>query len=844
MIRSLKIPVFILLFVIRLLCANEMMTDAVNAVRISDIEFYNIYPFFSNELLDRISVYPGNIYDEGEIEEQMGILKEYLIAKGYDSVKVDTEAEKVSEKLKKLHIKVTKTHYSVLRNIEIKGNHYYSDFRLKKELNTYWRSYLPKEHGRFIPDSYEDDIKSLRDFYREKGFAEVEVTGSVDIDQKKAVADIKFTINEGPKYKVVLNGNDFFSNRALREERDLIYKGRRASVAARQIVRGIRNRHKEEGFNDIEVDWSDSLYKCGKIECGEISIFIEEGPRTSIPEIRFEGNKTYDDKELKQYLNSVVSRWWRLTDYFDRDKWDDDERNITAFYAQNGFLSAKVKGDLDMSRNKESVILSFQIAEGIRTHIGEVNFEGKFKPVEEELEAISSELKKSPYNFGVISERTDRIKGILASKGYVYAQVKNSVSFSQDSSKADVTFSIQQNNIATTGRIYIAGNLKTKEKNIKKLLPVSENEPFSILGLSQGQRNLRNQKIFRSVSASTPDIESKKDTIDILINVEEYPPYYFQAAAGYESYIGPFLSFSAGNKNLFGKNKEINIKAEGSFVKQSVTLNFIEPVLYSVNLAGNISPYWEKGQEDNLDFETEAYGLGTGVNYRWESKLQTSVQAQIENKELFLQSTSGADSNIVKNTGRLRISQLWDGRDSFMVPRKGLYANVRTEFSTGIDNNEDDFIKYEADLKYFVTPVEMVTMAFFGQLNYLQEIDHRFQPSVDQLFYLGGTGTVRGISNNSFLLDNEGEPAGGKLASLFTFELRLEYKNNWEIPLFADNGFIGQSPGADDTFRTTVGSGLRYVTPIGAMGILYGFPTDIKDGWKEGAFHFSIGYTF
>ncbi|MBN2857593.1 MAG: outer membrane protein assembly factor BamA [Candidatus Delongbacteria bacterium] len=844
MIRYLIIRVMILIFAFTSMFANEMLSDAVNAVRISDIEFYNIYPFFSNELLDRISLYPGNVYDKEDVEEQTGILKEYLKAKGYDSVKVDTEAENVSDKLRKLHIKVTKTGYTVIRNIEIEGNTYYSDIRLKKELNTYWRSFLPGEPGRFIPDSYEEDIKTLRDFYREKGFAEAEVTGSVIHDPIEHKSDIIFKVNEGPKYKVILNGNDFFSKRALREQIDLIYKGRRASVAARQIVRGIRNRYKEEGFNDVRVDWNDSLFKCGDIECGEIRVYIKEGPRTLISEIGFDGNAGYEGKELKQYLNSVVSRWWRFSDHFDERKWEDDERNLTAFYAQNGYLSAKVKGNLDMNRNRDSLVMSFKIDEGIRTLVGEVSYEGSYREIKPELESLSSELKDIPYNSDLINERTSRIKGILASKGFIYAQVKNSVKFSSDSSKADVVFSIQKKNIAATGRIYNAGNLKTKEKTIKKLLPLKEGEPFSILGLSKGQRNLRNQKIFRSVSAFTPGIESKKDTIDILINVEEYPPYFFQAAGGYESYLGPYLSLSAGNKNLFGMNKEISIKTEASFVRQAATLTFIEPVLFSVNLAGNISSYWEKGEEDNLDFETEAFGLGTGVGYRWESKLQTSLQVQVEQKELFLQSTAGEDSNIVKNTGRLRISQLWDGRDSFMVPRKGLYANLETEFSTGIDNNEDDFIKYKADLKYFLTPVEMVTFAFFGKLNYLQEMDHRFQPSVEQLFYLGGTSTVRGIANNSFLLDPDGEPAGGKLAALFAFELRLEYKNNWEIPLFTDNGFIGQSPGADDTFRTTVGSGLRYVTPIGAMGILYGFPTDIKDGWKQGAFHFSIGYTF
>jgi outer membrane protein insertion porin family len=45
-------------------------------------------------------------------------------------------------------------------------------------------------------------------------------------------------------------------------------------------------------------------------------------------------------------------------------------------------------------------------------------------------------------------------------------------------------------------------------------------------------------------------------------------------------------------------------------------------------------------------------------------------------------------------------------------------------------------------------------------------------------------------------------------------------------------------------FRSSVGIGLRYVTPIGPMGLLYGYKLNRKEGESPGKFHFSIGYTF
>lgn len=843
--RSILTAVIISGFFTHILCEDEIK-KAVTADRISDIEFHKIYPFFSNELLDIMSIYAGSVFDSVKVFRQKEILREYYNGKGYDSVNVKINSERESKKLIKLDIKILKSKYYALDKINVKGNKYFSDFRLKKELKTYWRSWLPwDEPGRFIPDEFETDKKKIEDFYRERGFADIEIENSFKKDSADNTADITFNIEEGPLYYIKIKGNHFFSKMRLKRQIKLLYQGRRGEVAVRQIVRAIKERYTEQGFNDVKIEWKDSIKVFNHVPNKEVTILIKEGKRIGIKDIHINGNKTFKAKKLKPYMNSVVSRWWRWTDYFNKAFWEDDIRNLKAYYEQRGFLSPEISGRLKYNSDNSKVTINIDINEGVRTYVKTAEFSGSGEIVRKEEKRIRSSLEGAYFSYGKLKEHTDYLKGSMAAKGYIYSNVKNRVIFSEDSATANVKFEIDSGKIVSTGKIFIAGNLKTKPYNIKKQLLVKEDKKFSILDMAEGQRNLRDQKIFKSVNIKTPGIEDKKDTIDILIEVEEYPPYYIQSSGGYESFSGPFISFLAGNKNLFGRNKELSFSAEASSVKQAVSCELAEPAFFHRNLSASVAGYWAREFNFEPDFETRALGFGTGFNYKWENKLHSSALVQIENRELYQKTVLGEDSDTVRNIGRLRIMQSWDRRNSFLRPKKGLFTSFETEFSTGLNNNRDDFIKYMFDFKYFYSPTEFITLAFFTQYNYLQVSDQDFQPLVDQLFYLGGTGTVRGINEKMFLTDSEGNSVGGKVTALAVFESRLVFREKWEIPIFCDTGLLTKTVNGDKgRIRTTVGTGLRLITPIGAMGILYGFPTDIKDGLVNGVFHFSLGYTF
>lgn len=86
----------------------------------------------------------------------------------------------------------------------------------------------------------------------------------------------------------------------------------------------------------------------------------------------------------------------------------------------------------------------------------------------------------------------------------------------------------------------------------------------------------------------------------------------------------------------------------------------------------------------------------------------------------------------------------------------------------------------------------------------------------------------------------------GRTSILGSVEARLDLGKNFELTSFYDIGSIRNAPQGrgDDDFRSSAGLGLRYITPLGPAGLLYGWKLDRKKREGAGRPHFTIGYTF
>jgi outer membrane protein insertion porin family len=188
----------------------------------------------------------------------------------------------------------------------------------------------------------------------------------------------------------------------------------------------------------------------------------------------------------------------------------------------------------------------------------------------------------------------------------------------------------------------------------------------------------------------------------------------------------------------------------------------------------------------------------------------------------------------------------YDTRDSAIRPRKGLLADASLEISKGFRGTRDDFLKYRLDAGWFYTPFSRLTLAFAGRAGYIDPYGSNSELRDDQFFYLGGIANVRGFEENMLRRDTSDDPVGGRISISGTTEARIALTDTWEMALFYDTGRISDtiSGQGDSGFRSTAGTGLRYITPIGPIGLMYGHKLDRKDGESSGVWHFSIGYTF
>ncbi len=332
--------------------------------------------------------------------------------------------------------------------------------------------------------------------------------------------------------------------------------------------------------------------------------------------------------------------------------------------------------------------------------------------------------------------------------------------------------------------------------------------------------------------------------------------YILDAGIGYETEKGAFVHTRLEDRNLLGNNIKAWAEAEISQIGYKGETGLTEPRLMESRISADALVYAEDRSEFNQNFGVRILGSSLTFSRKWENKISTGVAFNAEQRQLYgdtdlfyqsyqsdyLTENGFAPRSLMMITPKLQ----YDTRDSFVRPSKGIFAAGSVDVSRGIDSDLDDFLRYRLDARYYTTPLNRLTFACSARWGYIEPMNTERIIANDQLFYLGGSANVRGFDENMLRFDANNEPVGGLSSVSGTIEARIDLGNQIELCFFTDSGTLGQYQISDipDGFRTSVGLGLRYLTPIGPVGLVYGFKLDREPGEDPGRFHISIGYTF
>jgi outer membrane protein assembly factor BamA len=222
-----------------------------------------------------------------------------------------------------------------------------------------------------------------------------------------------------------------------------------------------------------------------------------------------------------------------------------------------------------------------------------------------------------------------------------------------------------------------------------------------------------------------------------------------------------------------------------------------------------------------------------------------------------------------------RLSMTWDRRDNpFGATRGSLvlgsvehvhaYPTEENAEQQNPDNcarpqPKSDFLKLTGTLAGYVRLSEaglaLAASVRGGRMIQLLRCSHTYP---DRLFFMGGVDSLRGFLQDSLVPEdvaqkllspsygltvNQVAIRGGDVFINPRVELRIPITGVWEGGIFVDSGNVWVDPTSFEplVLRYTSGVGVRIATPIGPLAFDYGINL-IRRPWEDrGNFHFSIG---
>ncbi len=850
--------------------------------RISNITVDGAFPILDQEVTNVMTIYTGDAFDEEKLDEQKERIIDLFKGEGFISpeVTIETERDEKSGNYA-VHVEIEKGEYYSVEDLTIKGNDAFSDIRLKLRMDTWPPSFLPWSAGRFVEKDLDSDVKNLKEFYRGKKYPEVEIDAKAEKNEEKRTADITVTIEEGPKYDVEITGNDEFWGFTLNNDLVLFEEGNLHGRGLRKSVTNIRERYKEAGFLDAEVTVAENEIDAqGEARVREIRIDIDEGTRSVVKSLDIAGNTVFDDEKIKKQMVTEPPSLFN-PGAFVPEEFEKDKQAIQTLYYQDGYRNAEVKSDLTWNEAHTEVVIDLRIEEGIQTTVSDLTITGNTVISDADAREMIELKPGEPFREYMMESDKNTLATAISPHGYPHVTVTRDYTITDDGKNVSVSYDIDEGNFVEMGDFYVVGNFRTKRKIILRDLLVVPGEPFSVQELLKAQQKIRNLDIFDQVRFKSMGLQEKEDTVNLFVEVEEKKPYVIQFGLGYDTGRNLYASTRAKNRNLLGldlrtwleaevsqistraKNRNLLgldlrtwLEAEVSQIGYRADYGLQEPRLMGSEIGATFGLFAERRDEFNQEFEVESFGSSLLFDRPITEKLHANLGFRYEHREQFRDDRPDIieEGDILYTVDEFEPRQIfvtspsltYDTRDSFVDPTKGTFTSVYADISMGMENSLDNFVKYGFDARWYYSPAQWLTFALRGQAGHIEPYGSIDKVADDQLFFLGGISDIRGFDENLLRRDGEGDPAGGMDAVMGTVEARIDIGGNFELTTFYDIGTVSDtfSDTASEEYRHTAGAGLRYMTPIGPIGFLYGVKLDRQEEEDFGRFHFSVGYTF
>lgn len=682
-------------------------------------------------------------------------------------------------------------------------------------------------------------------------------------------------------YKVierpVLHDVKFLGNKRLKEKelREItgLKPGKHMDPGLNKaMARRIESRYHEKGYPFATVE----LKEGGERGDKSVVMQINEGPKTKIDDIVFEGNTFVGDPRLRTLLSSkgrifgMGTKLPGLLGKYDSHTLEEDSAKLVEYYRGHGYLDVKVAKRLEWTEGKELVNVVFQIDEGPRYKVRDIRFAGKQSI---DSATFSNDLRLTTAGFfsqGALDRDTQTIKDAFGKEGYISTVVQADVRYLENPGEVDVVYNIQEDQPKKLGQVRVVGNETTKSRVVRSIVDLEPGAQANTVELREAQQRLIDARLFKidPAQGTVPSVQfdpandPAAEFQDVLINVQEDQTgsLLFGVGVNSDSGLGASLvvhernfdiaRFPTSISDVFsgqawrGAGQEFRLEAVPGTRLQRYSVSFREPRLFGLDYSLSTSGYYYSRIFSPYD-EQRVGGRFT-LGKRFNRRIGAAVTYRIEDVEISEPAipTPGDLAAVLGHNfvNSVRFAIDHDTRDSHLSPGKGHYIEAGFEQVFG----DFDFPKVTLEGRQHFTLHTRAdgsgkhVLTARGELGYSGS-----HTPIFERFYAGGFQTLRGFDYRGVGPTDLGIEVGGKFMLLtgLEYEFPLTADDNLSWVFFVDAGTVERDIEILD-YRVAAGFGLRVRVP--GMGPVpfafdFGFPISKTDDDDTQIFSFFLG---
>lgn len=674
-------------------------------------------------------------------------------------------------------------------------------------------------------------------FLRAKGWPEAQVTLRAAPARREGRVDVEAAVEAGPHVSVEFEGDR--PPKATRSAVAGLYRSGLLEAAALgemrlEVVRAFRARGHVHPEADVTAGGDDAERR--------VVVAVRAGDRTPILEVVFDGVEGRAAAALARRFATPLERSELAAGLPSADRRLLDGLSASGF-PRARVLSRELPGDGRLLLRLEA---------GPPSLVDSVEVRGLPAASSADAPRLLRLGEGDVANADAVALSALSLEDELRAEGYPAARVRTLLSPAtpEDPPRLAVLFDVEAGATARLGTVSLAGFSRTSEAWARRTAGLAEGSLFSREALDAARGALFSLGLFRSVRGEALPADGGR--VDVVLTAEELPPFVLGYGIRWENERGFSAVVDAADRNLLGRGLVLGVR--GLYDPEDRALRLFAGAPERV-LGVGLDVWIERRRtfREGLYYgqRTDTTEASVQLSRSFGPSLSLRLYGRLKETR-FLEDDPFFPIDLKVRFPYAGVQLVRDTREDPLLGNRGLLATLDVQASGDWLGSDFAYARAYGQVNTFRPLFRLGA----GRVVWAQSLRAGYARAFqgqelipDARFYAGGSYSVRGYPTESLgpRVDLGGTlyVTGGSTLLVVNEELRVPLHPRLLGVGFFDAGQVWESPGDFGTgLATSVGLGLRALTPLGVLRLDGAVPLDRRPGDPSFRVTFGFGNIF